>query len=778
LSKGDVVIVDRNSAGRPDQRGEPWFDPYDKWLGIPAKEQPPNHYRLLGVSIFEANLELIDAAANRQVAYLESCATGTRVLLAQRLLNAIAAARLCLLNPAKKAAYDSALEKTQQKRPKPNPVRPVDKPGQLPPLSNGAPRGNSRMIGVLVGAALVVAGVTGGILFIGRNRPVEKQTAELDITNGPSARHALEVPPAKKQASEPHITKVIATEAIKPIPEVSTKTSIATPLDHATEKPDSPVAHGIGATIPEYHPSVLGEQVEQAIRAGVQYIKRPQHEDGSWDDPEREASTGGTSLAALALLAAGEKPDSPAIVKALGFLRNFGPENLRSTYAISLQTMVYAAAEPEKDRSRIAANVAWLERAQIKKGDKVNWPGSWTYSEIKRTRPGDCSNTSFALRGLQAAAEAGIPVKPEVWSATRAYWRNCQKRDGAWAYTPDSTVTKASLTCAGISSLIMANRWSDALAGHELIRNDLIPSCGSAGVDTSLKSGTDWLGNHFSVKQNSGSGQQWLYYYLWGLEHAGRLTGERLFGGHDWYQSGAEELVRNQDKLWGFWQGALNEQDKLVATSFALLFLARGRTPVLINKLRHAPGNDWDNDSSDVRNLVSTVSRDWKSQLSWQILDPDQANVADISRVPIVFFNGHESPQFSASAKQKLREYVEQGGSVFAEACCGRAEFDLGFRELIKEMFPEREHELRPLADDHPVWKAKNKLVPGSYAISGVRHGARTSIFYSSKDVSCYWNQANHASSSPAVLKAIRLGQNVVDYTTSRKLPPDKLSVR
>jgi hypothetical protein len=27
-------------------------------------------------------------------------------------------------------------------------------------------------------------------------------------------------------------------------------------------------------------------------------------------------------------------------------------------------------------------------------------------------------------------------------------------------------------------------------------------------------------------------------------------------------------------------------------------------------------------------------------------------------------------------------------------------------------------------------------------------------------------------------LKAIRLGQNVVDYTTSRKLPPDKLSVR
>lgn len=23
------------------------FDPYHKWLGIPPKDQPPNHYRLL-----------------------------------------------------------------------------------------------------------------------------------------------------------------------------------------------------------------------------------------------------------------------------------------------------------------------------------------------------------------------------------------------------------------------------------------------------------------------------------------------------------------------------------------------------------------------------------------------------------------------------------------------------------------------------------------------------------------------------------------------------------
>jgi hypothetical protein len=31
------------------------FDPYCQWLGIPAKDQPPNHYRLLAIELFEPN---------------------------------------------------------------------------------------------------------------------------------------------------------------------------------------------------------------------------------------------------------------------------------------------------------------------------------------------------------------------------------------------------------------------------------------------------------------------------------------------------------------------------------------------------------------------------------------------------------------------------------------------------------------------------------------------------------------------------------------------------
>jgi hypothetical protein len=85
------------------------FDPYHKWLGIPPSEQPANHYRLLGVVVFEADADVIDSAANQRMAYLQDMATGPQVDESQRILNEISAARLCLLNPKRRAEYDDQL---------------------------------------------------------------------------------------------------------------------------------------------------------------------------------------------------------------------------------------------------------------------------------------------------------------------------------------------------------------------------------------------------------------------------------------------------------------------------------------------------------------------------------------------------------------------------------------------------------------------------------------------------------------------------------------------
>ena len=62
------------------------FDAYHKWLGIPPKDQPPNHYRLLGLDKFESDREVIHAAARRTAAFIKSNGTGPHAELAAKLM--------------------------------------------------------------------------------------------------------------------------------------------------------------------------------------------------------------------------------------------------------------------------------------------------------------------------------------------------------------------------------------------------------------------------------------------------------------------------------------------------------------------------------------------------------------------------------------------------------------------------------------------------------------------------------------------------------------------
>jgi hypothetical protein len=85
------------------------FDPYRKWLGIPLKDQPPHHYRLLGIELFESDPDVIDHAADRQMAHVRAFQSGQHAAASQKLLTELSAARLCLLTPATKATYDAQL---------------------------------------------------------------------------------------------------------------------------------------------------------------------------------------------------------------------------------------------------------------------------------------------------------------------------------------------------------------------------------------------------------------------------------------------------------------------------------------------------------------------------------------------------------------------------------------------------------------------------------------------------------------------------------------------
>jgi len=85
------------------------FDPYYIWLGIPPEEQPPNHYRLLGIERLESDTEVITKAAEAKIKQLRTFQLGEKFSFSQKLLGEIATARVCLLNAKKKAAYDAEL---------------------------------------------------------------------------------------------------------------------------------------------------------------------------------------------------------------------------------------------------------------------------------------------------------------------------------------------------------------------------------------------------------------------------------------------------------------------------------------------------------------------------------------------------------------------------------------------------------------------------------------------------------------------------------------------
>ena len=86
------------------------MDPYYEWLGIPPEEQPPNHYRLLGISLLESNPQVIESAANQRMGYLQEL-TGDQSHIddAQRIIGEVSRARLILLDKIKKIAYDKEI---------------------------------------------------------------------------------------------------------------------------------------------------------------------------------------------------------------------------------------------------------------------------------------------------------------------------------------------------------------------------------------------------------------------------------------------------------------------------------------------------------------------------------------------------------------------------------------------------------------------------------------------------------------------------------------------
>ena len=511
---------------------------------------------------------------------------------------------------------------------------------------------------------------------------------------------------------------------------------------------------GTAPILAQQRRDVTSEQVIAAQQRGVAWLRGRQGANGSWERGGRGGGIqrgGGTALCLLALLNAGVPPGDPAIAMGIRYL-NEVPH--RSTYVVSLQSQVYAAANPKRYARQLRAAAKFLISSQ-----KPN--GMWTYTKGPGSG-GDNSNTQFALLGLHEAHQGGAPVPGRVWKQSRDHFINTQNPDGGWGYRGRGGKSYGSMTAAGLASLyICGQRLMVSIRG--IFKNGAYPGCGRYRRNRVLGKGIEWITQNFSVRTNPGK-RAWLYYWLYGLERVGMISGLRNFGDNDWYRSGAAELVATQRPA-GNWGDSRQTHD----TAFALLFLGKGNRPVIIQKVKW-PGH-WNRNLHDLENLTRFIGQKMERGMGWQTTSLELP-LEELRTSPILFITGHKFPVFTPEQTDKLRRFLtDAGGTLLFEACCGRKDFIAGFRQFALEAWPDRP--LSPLQKDHSIYSCVFPI-EDTYGLEGIDIGCRTGVFFSTRALSCLWELRKVPKYSKL---AFQLGTNLTAYATGGDRLRNRLDV-
>ena len=328
----------------------------------------------------------------------------------------------------------------------------------------------------------------------------------------------------------------------------SSSDSLASSSDSLASSSDS-LALGDPAGVPD------SSAVDNALRRGQEYLIRAQRLDGSYSRNSRDV-TGYTALSALALAKSGVAPDHPAIQKAVNYIYH---RETAHTYCMSVIIQLLKTLDPERHRDKIEEYAERLIDIQQR--------GLWDYPGIAQ----DMSNTQYAALALLDAASCGVPIHRKVWEDLLARAVSLAKDDGGWGYRPGSDPT-GGMTCAALTCILICREQLEK-AGRGVSSTRL--------SDDALERGLAWMDKHFTIETNpkpyaKPGACSWHFYYLYGVERTGALSGRREFGGKDWYNEGAAWLLKKQggDGQWGtpWGQPEMN-------TPFAILFLIRATQP-------------------------------------------------------------------------------------------------------------------------------------------------------------------------------------------------------
>ena len=482
----------------------------------------------------------------------------------------------------------------------------------------------------------------------------------------------------------------------------------------------------VGPTRPASGQSLTDAQVTEAIDNIKAFLFESQDPSGGWfgsyhrghADGRAVHHWGPSAMAALALVVSGESPQREEIDRAIQLLAE---AEIGGVYPLSMRIHLWSYL-PERFERLLGRDGRTMLRSAYggaRYGYGVHGHPRFDPNAARI----DHSTTQYGILALWQYAKRGGRVPSSFWHAAADHFLETQRSDGGWSYRGRANTTQ-SMTCAGLTVLLIAQQalYRDRDQPHPQIQ-------------AAIQGGMAYLDRNWSLEGMKGYGGASYVYY--GYERVGLVSGRRRFGGHDWFETIAGEIVEKRARY----------GDSIHSAAFDLMFLARGRVPLWISKLE-VPDADWDNRPNDVYFLNRYLSEFVETEVNWQVVSID-SDPEGWANAPLLWLSMSTEIDFSDEQVDALKRYLDMGGTLLINPesrSAGHAAIELGRR-----MYPHLAFQDMPA--DHPVAglvvgnprTPRNPQARGAPRIKVLGNGARDLIILPQED----WGMGFQADRDP-----------------------------
>ncbi|MFG0252032.1 MAG: DUF4159 domain-containing protein, partial [Phycisphaerales bacterium JB038] len=506
--------------------------------------------------------------------------------------------------------------------------------------------------------------------------------------------------------------------------------------------------------------SATDEEVLEAIDLIVAELLNRRDAQTHWEAGLREPNDGRhdggqTALVVLSLLYAGKSPQEPMLRESIEWLAE---QDLQGVYSRSIRAAVWAQMPPSF-LPRLEADAEWLQQAFSREVD------GWSYRLEPTTQRLDNSTTQYGALGLWEAAKRGVEIPPEFWRRLEDRFLEQQQENGGWTYGRTGP-PRGSMTAAGLTVLYLTR---DLLHADDF--QELQHDWQGEGA---LQRGLDWFAQNYQPDTHPGL-ERYYTYYLYGVERVGLASGLKYFGDKDWFRSGAAALI---DFLTAHPRGEpkrIRQNASTVDLAFGLLFLSRGRAPVVVNKLE-AGNLAWNNRPRDAAALARFLSDETEQPLNWQVV-PIASEVGDWLDAPMLYLASHQALPWDANSPeaQKLRDYMRRGGLLVFATEGGSRRFQKSVEELLTTLMPEADW--RELPEAHPLLCSPHALDSPRFEVQGLSNGVREmALLISGRDVPAVLQATYGQTRVQRDLAIYRLFSNLTMYASGMQPLPPRLA--